>query len=218
MANEAHKEPTMEEILSSIRKIISEDDAQVVTEDEDDTETLTVEDVVAEDADNDDFEELSIDDMVETAKAEADAIVDESIFDDEDGDEIDLTAAEAALPKTENIEDELDAILNEDVADELVESVVEDLDKIITTDMEADMAATAKYESTILTEESTADAAAGSLGKLISTMDFGGENTIEGLVRELLRPMIKDWLDGNLPGIVESKVEAEVQRIARMAR
>ncbi len=83
---------------------------------------------------------------------------------------------------------------------------------------EADMAVSAKYQDTVLTEENTADAAASALGKLISKMEFGGENTIEGLVRELLKPMIKDWLDTNLPSIVESRVEAEVQRIARMAR
>ena len=49
-------------------------------------------------------------------------------------------------------------------------------------------------------------------------MDMGSDNTLEGLVRELLKPMIKEWLDANLPSIVEEKVEAEVQRIARMAR
>ena len=49
-------------------------------------------------------------------------------------------------------------------------------------------------------------------------MDMGGDNTIEGLVREMLKPMMKDWLDANLAKIVEEKVEAEVQRIARMAR
>ena len=80
------------------------------------------------------------------------------------------------------------------------------------------MAASRAYEQTILTDEKTADSAAGSLGKLISKMDLGGDNTIEGLVRELLKPMIKEWLDSNLPQIVEQKVEAEVQRIARMAR
>ena len=45
----------------------------------------------------------------------------------------------------------------------------------------------------------------------------GGATTIEGLVREMMRPMLKEWLDENLPGIVEKHVEAEVQRIARMA-
>ena len=80
------------------------------------------------------------------------------------------------------------------------------------------MPASARYQQTVLTDDHTADAAAGSLGKLISKMDLGGDNTIEGLVRELLKPMIKEWLDANLPSIVEQKVEAEVQRIARMAR
>ena len=80
------------------------------------------------------------------------------------------------------------------------------------------MAASAKYQDTVLTDDNTADAAAGTLGKLISKMDFGADNTIEGLVREMLKPMIKDWLDNNLPSIVEEKVEAEVQRIAKMAR
>ncbi len=213
MADKAHKEPTMEEILSSIRKIISEDDAHTSAGD-DDTETLTVDDVVVEDADNDDFEELSIDDMVEVATAEAEARVDDSIFEDDEEDEIDLTAAEEALEKAEAF----DADADEDFSDELADAVADDLEKIITEEMETDMAASAKYDSTVLTDETTAETAAGSLGKLISTMEFGGENTIEGLVRELLKPMIKDWLDTNLPGIVETKVEAEVQRLARMAR
>jgi hypothetical protein len=37
-------------------------------------------------------------------------------------------------------------------------------------------------------------------------------------VRELLRPMMKEWLDANLPAIVEAKVEAELNRIARLSR
>jgi uncharacterized protein len=40
------------------------------------------------------------------------------------------------------------------------------------------------------------------------------DNTLEGLVRELLRPMLKDWLDANLPGIVQATVDREVARIA----
>ena len=41
---------------------------------------------------------------------------------------------------------------------------------------------------------------------------------LEGLVRELMRPMVKSWLDENLSRIVEEKVEEEVQRISRKAR
>ena len=39
------------------------------------------------------------------------------------------------------------------------------------------------------------------------------ENTLEGLVREMLRPMMKDWLDANLPRLVEGMVAKEIARI-----
>ncbi|MEW4449369.1 DUF2497 domain-containing protein [Qipengyuania sp. JC766] len=41
-----------------------------------------------------------------------------------------------------------------------------------------------------------------------------GETSLEGLVRDLLRPMLSEWLDENLPGIVEEQVRAEIARIA----
>ncbi len=41
----------------------------------------------------------------------------------------------------------------------------------------------------------------------------GGDNTLEALVRELLRPMMKDWLDANLPDLVEAMVAKEIARI-----
>lgn len=41
-----------------------------------------------------------------------------------------------------------------------------------------------------------------------------GETSLEGLTRELLRPMLAEWLDSNLPGMVERMVQAEIARIA----
>lgn len=41
-----------------------------------------------------------------------------------------------------------------------------------------------------------------------------GETSLEGLTRELLRPMLAQWLDDNLPGMVEELVKAEIARIA----
>jgi cell pole-organizing protein PopZ len=41
-----------------------------------------------------------------------------------------------------------------------------------------------------------------------------GETSLEGLVRDLLRPMLAEWLDRNLPEIVERLVKAEIARIA----
>ena len=40
-----------------------------------------------------------------------------------------------------------------------------------------------------------------------------GGNTLEALVRELLRPMLKDWLDAHLPELVEQLVSREIARI-----
>ena len=39
--------------------------------------------------------------------------------------------------------------------------------------------------------------------------------TVEGLIQELLRPMLKDWLDENLPRLVERLVREEIERIAK---
>lgn len=41
-----------------------------------------------------------------------------------------------------------------------------------------------------------------------------GETSLEGLVRDMLRPMLAEWLDRNLPPIVERLVKAEIARIA----
>jgi cell pole-organizing protein PopZ len=41
-----------------------------------------------------------------------------------------------------------------------------------------------------------------------------GETSLEGLTRDLLRPMLSDWLDKNLPEMVERMVKDEIARIA----
>ena len=45
-----------------------------------------------------------------------------------------------------------------------------------------------------------------------------GETSLEGLTRELLRPMLSEWLDANLPSMVEELVKEEIARIARKDR
>ena len=42
-----------------------------------------------------------------------------------------------------------------------------------------------------------------------------GETSLEGLTCDLLRPMLKDWLDAHLPPIVEAMVEREIMRITK---
>ncbi len=42
-----------------------------------------------------------------------------------------------------------------------------------------------------------------------------GETSLEGMVRDMLKPVLKEWLDSNLPAIVEAMVEREITRITK---
>jgi len=46
----------------------------------------------------------------------------------------------------------------------------------------------------------------------------GGGMTLEQLVSDAVKPMLKSWLDANLPGIVEDLVRAEIERVAQAGR
>jgi cell pole-organizing protein PopZ len=50
---------------------------------------------------------------------------------------------------------------------------------------------------------------------LANTVLGNNARTLEDLVKEMLRPMLKSWLDDNLPGLVERLVRAEIERVSR---
>ncbi len=66
-----------------------------------------------------------------------------------------------------------------------------------------------------LVSGATAEASKAALAALagISIDPKAEANTLDGLVREMLRPMLKQWLDANLPDIVERVVTREVARV-----
>ncbi|MGV3480317.1 MAG: DUF2497 domain-containing protein [Sphingobium sp.] len=66
-----------------------------------------------------------------------------------------------------------------------------------------------------LVSERVAKASRQSLESLSSLIvkPEAGSNTLEGLVREMLRPMLSEWLDANLPAVVERMVSREIRRI-----
>ena len=64
--------------------------------------------------------------------------------------------------------------------------------------------------------QQTAAATRGSLDALSRLMvkpEPASDGTLEGLVREMLRPMLRDWLDANLPPMVEAMVAQEIAKI-----
>ncbi len=53
-----------------------------------------------------------------------------------------------------------------------------------------------------------------SLSRMTVKPEVAGTDSLEGLVREMLKPMLKDWLDAHLPEVVERIVAQEVARIS----
>ena len=153
-------EPSMEEILASIRRIISEDD---------------------EDA---------------PARPEA--------------------ARPALVQKTERAPEKQAApppapVVDDDTANSHLET--EDLEMI-----KKNMTHAEHGGDDAMLDSSSASAASQAfqaLSQSVRVSDGGDGQTVEDIVVGMLRPMIKEWLDANLPAIVEEKVEEEVQRVAR---
>lgn len=65
--------------------------------------------------------------------------------------------------------------------------------------------------SPVATETSRAKLDA--LSAMVITGNPPGSDTLEGLVRDMLRPMLAEWLDAKLPAMVERLVAVEIERI-----
>ena len=62
---------------------------------------------------------------------------------------------------------------------------------------------------------STTAAVDSAFNTLAHTVLVQNARTLEDLVREMLRPMLKAWLDDNLPNMVERIVKVEIERVSR---
>jgi cell pole-organizing protein PopZ len=62
---------------------------------------------------------------------------------------------------------------------------------------------------------STVNAVESAFNALANTVLSNNARTLEDLVKEMLRPMLKSWLDDNLPALVERIVKAEIERVSR---
>jgi cell pole-organizing protein PopZ len=181
MSEQTSQEPTMEEILASIRRIISEDDAPPAEGEE----------------------AAPAGEPVAAAEAEPEP-------------EPEAEPAAAAPEHVAAAEPE-PAPLVEEEALELTEKVEThgDLDVIPTAAPEP-ASAPAAVSMENLVGERASSAAASAFGALSAAITMPrGDRTLEDVVRELLRPLLQQWLDDNLPAIVQQTVEAEVERIAR---
>ncbi|MDV5823401.1 DUF2497 domain-containing protein [Sphingobium naphthae] len=152
------KEPSMEEILSSIKRIIAEEGEEAV-------------------------QAAPRRSRAEAARAE--------------------TAKAAPAPIAPAVEEVLE------LTDEVAEEEVMPAPKAA-----AKPSATAGEDSILSVEsEVAARHSLSALSSMLVAPRDGEENTLEGLVRAMLRPMLKDWLDARLPALVEEMVAKEIARI-----
>jgi cell pole-organizing protein PopZ len=220
------QEPSMEEILASIRRIIADDEAKPVAADK-----------AAGPAAPPKPASTSI------AKApmnEASAPLPKA------------TAPAAPVPSESNSQDDIDALLNgldETTTAEEIRPSLPDADVLELTDEMAlpdtpqppfkrvepsddlEFAEAAKVQprqfafepaaiespppAPQILSRSTVSAVESAFNSLAHTVLSNNARTLEDLVKEMLRPMLKSWLDDNLPGLVERIVKAEIERVSR---
>jgi cell pole-organizing protein PopZ len=66
-----------------------------------------------------------------------------------------------------------------------------------------------------LISQATVAAVDSAFNSLAHTLIGQNACTLEDLVKEMLRPLLKSWLDDNLPGVVDRIVRAEIERVSR---
>lgn len=163
MSAAAAQEPTMEEILASIRRIVSDDEPSS-EENENDVLDLTP-------------------DMIDQNEPSASAEANEA-------------------PKAEpNVMD---------IAAEELQAVMPTAPEPAPAPAPAN---TAGEES--LTSMDAAQAVSSAFGNLNHLVMSQNARTLDDIVTEMMRPMLREWLDDNLPPLVERLVKEEIQRISR---
>ena len=201
MTDQSAQEPTMEEILASIRRIISEDEAPAETPaagmpeatPEPAPEPLAAETIFAAPVEPTPEPAAVEDDVLElTDRYEAPA---ETIGD--------LDVVEHSPAPYQPEPEPAPAYESAPEPAPAYDTLVGDSAAASAASAFAGLAASFK-------KPEPAPSASGDL-------PFVSGNTVEAMVAEMLRPLLKDWLDNNLPGIVQAAVQKEVERIARSA-
>jgi cell pole-organizing protein PopZ len=208
--NQAAKaqEPSMEEILASIRRIIADDDATkhapapVVAAPPPPPPEPEPEPPVAE---------MPVDDEL---LAEPDAPpIPETAADDLAADVLQLTESMASGPAADapgfrTIDGQSDVVFEDEAPEpepppRRRPSLIDGLRFQERSDAPALMSA------------STSAAVDSAFNTLAHTVLVQNARTLEDLVKEMLQPLLKTWLDDNLPGMVERLVRAEIERVSR---
>ena len=177
------QEPTMEEILASIRRIISED-GEPEGEGKGAAESPAEAEPNAEEQSEGDAPNVL--ELTEVVEDEAEVVEPEA------EPEPTVDEEEVALDDDFEVEAEPAPAVHNNIEEGLVSPATASATTTAFTDMTSVMAAT-------------------------RGLALGQNQTLEGIVKELLRPMLKEWLDANLTLLVQRIVEREVVKLAGRA-
>jgi cell pole-organizing protein PopZ len=205
------QEPSMEEILASIRRIIADDEGKPAAKPAPAPPVAApprpVPPPAAEPAQPPAMNQKDVDAML----AEGGAPSGSPPPPRGQPDILELTesmtepARPADLPSFQTIDGQPDVVFS-DVPSEPAPRVVDEANR--------QYAGNAPAERTLLSNTTSA-AVDSAFNTLAQTVLVHNARTLEDLVREMLRPMLKSWLDDNLPGMVERIVRSEIERVSR---
>ncbi len=193
------QEPSIEEILASIRQIISDD------EDKDSVSAAPVEDAPA-------FEPAEP--VFEPVKAAAPAI-EEPVLEEEEEEILELDTPLPPEPEEQGFEI--------DLQDREADHVPEPEPELAAVASPPPVQTQTDIKMDDILTETAKHATIASMAKLAGNMPVTrhreyGNITLEDLVREMLHPMLKDWVSENLPNMVERLVQKELEKLARQAQ
>jgi cell pole-organizing protein PopZ len=234
--NGEQAEPTMEEILASIRRIISEDEVEEDGGGNDDGAADAPEAVDMDDLGDFDTDKLDagadVNEAVEKAPEEApeEAVEEDMGQDDIDAlmNAVDDTPEITELPDAEEDVLELTEVVEEPVSD--LDTPVEDYgeDEIDVFDAQPEPEPAPVPPAVVQSDSGPGLISDNPAGQTSATFShytdalamargvpIGNPNkSVEDIVKELLRPMLREWLDDNLPALVERLVEREINKLA----
>lgn len=231
-AEEAH-DPSMEEILASIRKIIAEDTGgplparpshlSVVPSLEAEAapppaETVEVTPEIEADA-TAEAEEEQLEE--EAAPAETDLLPEDEADEADAADDPVVEAWAQEFDESDALAEDDDDVVAEDEPKAATAAGAKPSPDLaaITAAMSADKVEGGyRDEGGRLLSPQADRAVHGAFDQLASTILSDQARTLEDLVKDMMRPMLKHWLDDNLPVLVERLVREEIERVSRGRR
>ena len=198
------QEPSMEEILASIRRIIADDEAKPAAAEKPSSPAAPAS---AASNSQDDIDAL-LNGLDEATSA------DEIRPPLPDGDVFELTDA-MAVPEPEPPKPAFHRIEPDDDLEFTETAAARALHRQPAYEPPPFESAAPSPQPQQILSRSTVSAVESAFNSLANTVLSNNARTLEDLVKEMLRPMLKSWLDDNLPGLVERIVKAEIERVSR---